>query len=49
MAGEHQKPMFKEITADDPDQQPTEIESYCINCGKNVMSSQIKENLRSFF
>jgi len=36
MEGEHKDPIFKDITADDPDQRPTEIESYCVNCGENV-------------
>ncbi|KAK3912499.1 Zinc finger protein ZPR1 [Frankliniella fusca] len=29
------KPLFRDINADDPDPEATEIESLCLNCGKN--------------
>lgn len=30
------KPIFQELTADDPDAEATVIESMCMNCEKNV-------------
>jgi zinc finger protein len=30
------KAIFREIDADDPDPESTEIESLCMNCGENV-------------
>lgn len=30
------KPLFKNLNADDPDPETTEIESLCLNCGENV-------------
>lgn len=29
------KPIFRDLTADDPEPETTEIESLCVNCGKN--------------
>lgn len=36
IAGEKSKPIFRNLTADDPEPETTEIESLCVNCGKNV-------------
>lgn len=36
MATEDQKPLFRDITAEDPDPEVTEIESFCVNCHANV-------------
>lgn len=38
MSEEHQKPkpLFKNLNADDPEPETTEIESLCLNCGENV-------------
>lgn len=33
------KPLFRDIDADDPDPETTEIESLCLNCGENVSFS----------
>lgn len=30
------KPLFRNLMADDPEPEATEIESLCVNCGKNV-------------
>lgn len=30
------KPIFRELNADDPEPETTEIESLCMNCGENV-------------
>ena len=30
------KPVFRELQADDPEPETTEIESLCVNCGENV-------------
>ena len=30
------EPLFKNLTADEPEQESTIIESLCMNCGKNV-------------
>lgn len=30
------KSIFRELTAEDPDQETTIIESLCMNCGENV-------------
>ncbi|XP_029046371.1 zinc finger protein ZPR1 [Osmia bicornis bicornis] len=35
IAGEKSKPIFRNLTADDPEPEMTEIESLCVNCGKN--------------
>ena len=35
-ASENQNVVFKDLNADDDDQVPMEIESYCVNCGDNV-------------
>lgn len=32
----HSETMFKDLNADDDDQAPMEIESYCMNCHENV-------------
>jgi hypothetical protein len=29
-------PIFRDLTADDPEPETTEIESLCMNCGENV-------------
>ncbi len=31
------EPVFKNLSAEDPDQEATEIESLCVNCGENVI------------
>jgi len=31
-------PLFRDLTADDPEPETTEIESLCMNCGENVSS-----------
>ena len=36
MVAERKEHVFKELSAGDSDQQPMEIESYCVNCGENV-------------
>lgn len=36
MVAERKEHVFKELAAEDPEQQPMEIESYCVNCGENV-------------
>lgn len=33
---EEKKPIFRELNADDPDPEATEIESLCMNCHANV-------------
>lgn len=30
------KPIFRDLTADDPEPETSEIESLCVNCGQNV-------------
>lgn len=30
------KPIFRNLAADDPDPETTEIDSLCLNCGENV-------------
>lgn len=30
------KPVFRDLSAEDPDQEVTEVESMCMNCHKNV-------------
>lgn len=37
------KPIFRNLTADDPEPETTEIESLCVNCGKNVMYHKFKK------
>jgi hypothetical protein len=36
MVAERKDHVFKDLAAEDPDQQPMEIESYCVGCGENV-------------
>ena len=36
MATELKEHVFKDLAAEDPDQRPMEIESYCVGCGENV-------------
>ena len=36
MVAERKEHVFKELAVEDPEQQPMEIESYCVNCGENV-------------
>lgn len=36
------KPIFRSLTADDPEPETTEIESLCVNCGQNVTYFIIK-------
>lgn len=31
-----EKPVFRDLSADDPDPEVTEVESMCMNCHKNV-------------
>ncbi|CAH2083555.1 unnamed protein product [Euphydryas editha] len=35
MSTEDQKPLFRDLTAEDPDPEVTEIESFCVNCHAN--------------
>jgi hypothetical protein len=35
-------PMFPSLSADDADHQPTEIESYCVECGENVSKKGVE-------
>ena len=35
ITGEKMKPIFRSLTADDPEPETTEIESLCVNCGQN--------------
>ena len=37
--------VFRDINADDEDSQPTEIESLCMNCYKNVSADNISAKL----
>lgn len=37
---EKTKPIFRNLTADDPEPETTEIESLCLNCGQNVWYHQ---------
>lgn len=30
------KPIFRNLTADDPEPEATEVDSLCVNCGENV-------------
>lgn len=36
MSDKHQELLFKPLAADDVEQEPTEIESLCMNCYKKV-------------
>jgi hypothetical protein len=36
MVAERKDHVFKDLAADDQEQLPMEIESYCMNCGENV-------------
>lgn len=36
MSSANQKPLFRALTAEDPEPEVTEIESLCMNCYKNV-------------
>lgn len=36
ITAEKTKPIFRDLTADDPEPETTEIESLCMNCEKNV-------------
>ena len=38
------KPVFRELQADDPEPETTEIESLCVNCGENVRKIIWKTN-----
>ncbi|XP_028032093.1 zinc finger protein ZPR1 [Bombyx mandarina] len=38
MCSANLKPMFRDLTAEDPDPEVTEIESFCINCHSNGMT-----------
>lgn len=40
-SGDSAKPVFRELDADDPEPETTEIESLCMNCGENVSSSNL--------
>ncbi len=43
MVAERKDHVFKDLAADDQEQQPMEIESYCINCGENVRAFYLLE------
>ena len=55
MVAERKDHVFKDLAAEDPDQQPMEIESYCVNCGENVSQTafasnwKLRSNLLSFY
>jgi len=34
-------PLFRDLTADDPEPETTEIESLCMNCGENVCEFKV--------
>jgi hypothetical protein len=34
-------PVFRDLTADDPEPETTEIESLCMNCGENVCEFKV--------
>jgi hypothetical protein len=34
-------PIFRDLTADDPERETTEIESLCMNCGENVREFKV--------
>jgi len=34
-------PIFRDLTADDPKPETTEIESLCMNCGENVCEFKV--------
>jgi hypothetical protein len=34
-------PIFRDLTADDPELDTTEIESLCMNCGENVCGVKV--------
>lgn len=36
MSAEDPKPLFRDLTAEDPDPEVTQIESFCMNCHANV-------------
>jgi hypothetical protein len=36
MSTERKEHVFKDLAAEDPDQRPMEIESFCVGCGKMV-------------
>ena len=36
MATERKEHVFKDLAAEDPEQRPMEIESFCVGCGENV-------------
>ncbi|XP_059056030.1 zinc finger protein ZPR1 [Achroia grisella] len=38
MCTENQKPVFRDLTAEDPDPEVTEIESFCVNCHANGLT-----------
>ncbi|XP_050360188.1 zinc finger protein ZPR1 isoform X1 [Nymphalis io] len=38
MCTDDQKPLFRDLTAEDPDPEVTEIESFCVNCHANGMT-----------
>ncbi|XP_047543047.1 zinc finger protein ZPR1 [Vanessa atalanta] len=38
MCSEDKKPLFRDLTAEDPDPEVTEIESFCFNCHANGMT-----------
>ena len=42
---QEQNVIFKDLNADDEDQAPMEIESYCMNCGENVSISFFLNNI----
>lgn len=46
MSVEDRKPIFRDLDADDPDPEATEIESLCMNCHSNVIHPLIKSNFK---
>lgn len=40
---ENNTPIFRELNADDPDPEATEIESLCMNCHSNVSKIKIQQ------
>lgn len=51
MGDNTKEPLFKPLAADDIDQEPTEIESLCMNCYKkvNLINLTSKRNVKFEF
>lgn len=45
---EKTKPIFRNLTADDPEPETTEIESLCMNCEQNVWYCEYTINNKIF-